>query len=129
MIKELIFKPWTNHLLSTLDSYTPLPDPDKVARLLKYGANPWGTNGGRTVLSFIVSRCPYEQAIDAWFKAAGDMSKAPWEKHGAISPIMDAIEEVGHPEQLRKTLLIRMIEQNVNTVGADLPGSSRIFPH
>lgn len=127
MIKEIIFKPWTQHLVKTLDSFTPLPDPDKVANLLKFGANPWGKNEhGRSVLSFIVSRCPYPQTVDAWFEAAGDLSKAPWKKHGTDSPLMDVLEDYGQPDMFRKKLLLRMIESNVSPKGADMPGHSLI---
>ena len=127
MIKEIIFKPWTQHLVKTLDSFAPLPDPDKVTKLLKFGANPWGTNdNGRSVLSFLVCRCPYPQAVDAWFDAAGDLSKAPWKKQGTCSPLMDVLEEVGQPDMFRKKLLLRMIENNVSPKGADLPGHSLI---
>lgn len=124
---DLINSPWTHMLVNTFDRYGTQTDVKRVKTLLRWGASPWASGkNGKSVLCMIISRTPQQDCIDAWFDAAGDLSKAPWETRKQLNPFMDTLFEVGHSESIRKEILLRLLDSNANFKGADLPGHSLI---
>lgn len=127
MIKTFLTRPQTHLLLSVLDHQRldHYQAEKQVAKLLRMGANPWGTNKhGRSVFSLMMTITPHPEAIEAWFKAAGDLTKAPWTKHKCASPLRDAVENCSQTDLFKEKLIVRMLNQGVSMEGADLPGCS-----
>lgn len=124
---DLINSPWTRMLVDRFDHHGGDIDTKKIKTLLRWGASPWAKGkNGKSVLCMIISRTPQQDCIDAWFDAAGDLSKAPWETRKQLNPFMDTLFEVGHSESIRKEILLRLLEKNTSFKGADLPGHSLI---
>lgn len=126
-LRDWINLPWTRALLKMCYSDFPMEN-EKVISLLKIGASPWGDSGKRSVFSYMFSLTREHDCFDAWFEAAGDLSKAPWKAYGVASPLLDVIQQrpLGGQEDFDASITLRLLQHNVSLDGADLPGHSLI---
>lgn len=84
---------------------------ERVALLLQLGADPWGRGSReRHVLGAIGTATPGPVAVEAWFKAAGNMRNAPWERTGAQHPLITITRHVHQPDMFRRNLFLRVLD-------------------
>ena len=108
-----------------------LPDPDRVRQLLDQGASPWGAapsliSTHRGVLGHLIHMCPPEEVIDAWFKAAGNLSVAPWGKHNCPSPVCECLEDTTQPGGFKLRIFKKLMEANASIADLDTDGKSLV---
>ena len=128
MIRKLFSMPQTALLLKELDHPHKLPEHEKVVRLLGLGADPWARiqtdthhNKGRPLFEVMLTRCPYYEAVDAWIAAAGNLAKAPWEKHKHPSPLLVALANVSQTDLFKENVANRLLDKGCSLKGLEEP--------